>query len=221
MAPIFKKIKKVWKHPVAIIVMIVTVFIAYHQLNARAEAGALVGFHNSDRNSVTFNNGKYEVDSAVIQKDLNKKRLITDLETEKFSDRKTKAEIPDFIWTFLNSICSDKKFEIADPGEEWKIGITDFGHQIIKKVFDVNKQDSVLFLSGDGAILPNKQLAYCGIGKSTALLSYYSGGLYAGENVIVLKFKDNTITDFWYGGATITNKSEIIKSLKLPKKGGC
>lgn len=220
MAPIFKKIKTVWKHPVAIIAISMAIFIAYNQLNAHQEAEALKGIYDSDKSSVSFYDGKYHVDSAVIQRNLNKKKLIVNLETQILRQKKTIQEIPSFIWAFLDSLCGDKKFDIVNPGEDVNAGITNFGHVVFKKVYDVNKKDSVPVITHDGAVLPNKQLVYFGMSENTALISYYGGA----ANIIIMKLKNEKIIDFWYGYTygKITTKKEILTNLKTVRKvEGC
>jgi hypothetical protein len=221
MAPIFKKFKTLGTHPVAIIAISIVVFITYNQLNAHQEAAALHGVYENDRSSITFADGKYSVDSIAIRNNQNKKRLIANLEIQILTQKKTVQEVPDFIWAFLDSICSDKKFDIANPGEDVNAGITNFGHVVFKKVYDVNKKDSVPLISADGVALPNKQLVYFGMSESTVLFSYYGGV----ANVIIMKLKNEKIIDFWYGyvyNGNITTKTEIIKSLNAkPSNNGC
>lgn len=224
MAPIFKKIEFVWRYPVAIIAIGIAIFITYNTLSAHVEASALKGMYEIDRSSVSFYDGKYHVDSVVIRKELNKKRLIVNLETQTLKQRMKIGEIPDFIWRFLDSISYDKKFDIVNPGEEWKSGITNFGRVVFTKRYDANLKDSVSVLSGDGAVLPNKQLVYFGMSETIALLTYYKGGFGPLPNIIIIKHQDKKIVDFWYGSVfegNITSKNEIIKSLKSKRKNGC
>jgi hypothetical protein len=224
MAPIFRKFKTVWRHPVAIIALIIIAFITYNQLNARQEAAALKGMYNSDKSSVSFYDGKYHIDSVVIRNGLNKARMIASVEKQILDQKKTIQEVPDFIWRFLDSISYDKEFDIVNPGEDWKADITNYGHVVFKKVYDVNKKDSVPMISYDSVVLPNKQLVYFGMSENTVLFSYYSGGMGAVTNVIMMKIKNEKITDFWYGSVyegNITTKGDIIKSLKTVRKGGC
>ncbi len=122
-----------------------------------------------------------------------------------------------------------------NPGEDWKCGIADFGHTLITKHCDPVTNDTTITISGDGAILPNKQMVYCGIGKNIALFTYYSSAFFGPlENVVMLKFQGEKITDFWYRGYNynvsrtresdllkITTKAEIIKTMKTKQTGGC
>jgi hypothetical protein len=225
MTAILKKTTTILKHPVAIIIMGIAFFITYDKLSARGGSIASGDGYVTDRSSVTFVGEKYKVDSLVIRKDLNKMRLIAEVEKQVLEQKKTIQQVPSFIWRFLDSISSDRKFEIVNPGEDWKEGITDYGHVIFKKVYNPDTQDSVPMLSGDGAILPNKLLVYFGMSNTIVLMSYMHGGLGPHPNIMIMKHQNNKVTDFWYGSSwndgIITSKSEIIKTLKSKRQNGC
>lgn len=213
------------KHPVLIMGIGIATFIAYSQLNAHIESGALINIMVKER-SVAIVDGRYTVDTSFIRNNLNKVQLIADLEKQKLEQKKTVQEVPDFIWRFLDSISSDKKFDIVSPGEEYKEGITNYGHVVFKTIYDPVKKDSVQFVCGDGAVLPNKQLVYFGVSSNIALMSYEHGGTGPHSNILIFKFKSNKITDFWYGGIwygdSMKNKYDILKSLKTERKNdGC
>lgn len=199
-----------------VIIVFVVSFFAFSKPNTRTDENA-----KKERSSISFINGKYKIDTAVIQNNFNKKSLITWVETQKLTEKKNQEEIPRFIKEFLDSKSENGKFEMANPGEEWKCGITDFGHQVIKKVYDPNKKDSVLQVSWDGKRLPDKQFVYFAIGQNIALFSYY---FRTGQRAAIIKFKNEKITDFWYDAnlSFVKTKSEIIKELKTTRKNnGC
>ena len=158
--------------------------------------------------SVSFVNGKYEIDSVIIVENLNKKALLADLSSQKLNDKSSIAQIPDFIKSFLESVSYDKKFEMANPGEEYQVG-----------------------WKTDERILPNKQLVYFGEGKNIALLSYNSGGLQKAQRVVILKFEGKKVTDYWFNNdfwsdnnsVALTTKEQLIKYLKVTKtkNGNC
>jgi hypothetical protein len=83
-------------------------------------------------------------------------------------------------------------FSIANPGENWQVGC-------------VVEQP-----------LPLRQLIYLGIGNDIALMTYYTGGFGKLEHVLIFKFSNDKILDFWCGNITtdIINKKEIVKYLK-------
>jgi hypothetical protein len=205
--------------------VIALIIFACSKSNTEADVAGSTTQAEADRSSVAFANGIYKVDSAVITKNLNKKRLIANIETKALAEKKIMQEIPTFIKNFLSGVSPNKKFEVVNPGEDWKSGITNYGHVVFKKVFDTSLKDSVLVLSGDGAILPDKQLIYFGIGDGVALMSYFRGGFGALQNVIMIQFKNDTITDFWFGSVfegSIKTKKDILKNVKLaPRNNGC
>jgi len=225
MKNIFQKIKPVLSHPAFFLALATVVFLSFDKLSARSDSSA-ADINRAERSSVTFVSGDYKVDTIVIRNDFNKKRLIAEVEKQEFIQKNNIQEIPSFIWEFLDSISYDRKFDIVNPGEEYKTGITNYGHVIVKIVYDPNLQDSVFYLSGDGAILPNKQLVYFGLGKNIALMSYVHGGTGPFPNILIFKFHNKMVTDFWYRSRSLrdnlTNKKDILKNLKSKRKNnGC
>lgn len=176
------------------------------------------------KSSVRFVNGKYRIDTALIRDNVNKKTLIAVLDSDSLVDKNTVAQIPDFIKSFIDSCRKTSLFEMANPGEEWRNGIVNFGHQVITKIYDDTKKDSVLQVSYDGKPLPDKQLVYFGTGRQTALLSFNCGGFGTIRYTLIFKFKDEKITDYWYSNNfdDALTQEDIIKNLKSPKKNnGC
>src|SRR5437868_14629384 len=108
-------IKTIFKNPVLIMGMVIVIFIGYSQLNAHVEELAVADKNAKKTSSINFVNGKYRVDTSFIRNDLNKTKLIAELEKQTLTQKHTIQEVPDFIWRFLDSISSDKKFEIVGP----------------------------------------------------------------------------------------------------------
>jgi hypothetical protein len=224
MENIFQNIISFAKKPVVIITSVAIIGITYNKLNANPESAA-ANEKVLYKSSVSLVNGKYNVDTMVIRADINKAKLIAVAEKQILEEKNTIREVPGFIWRFLDSISCDKKIDIVNPGEDYKEGIMDYGHVIFKRVFDPNKKDSVSVISGDGAILPNKQLVYFGMSNNIVLMSYIHGGLGPNPNIIIMKHENRKITDFWYGSAwndgSIVSRDEIMKTLKSKRKNGC
>ena len=177
--------------------------------------------------SVSTMNGIYKIDTNMAVSNGMKEKLMAKLETENLIDKKTVAEIPDFIKAFLDGISSNQTFDIANPDEEWQEGGWVNG-------FDKEKQAIVHATSSVAKPFPNKQLIYCGIGKNMALISYYMGGIKKTQNNIIIKFDGEKIVDLWFdyynsqfgyslGGNTnyVTTKADIIKYIKDINSGGC
>jgi hypothetical protein len=212
-------------NPLLIIGFGLVFFIAYSELKAHTEEVKISVEKSKRTESVSFVNGRYRVDTSFIRNDLNKAKLISELEKQKLEEKRTVQEVPSFIWRFLDSISYDKKFEIVNPGEDWKEGITDYGHIVFKKRYDPDLKDSVPFISGDGAVLPNKRLIYFGMSDNIALMSFLHGGFGPHTNIIIFKHKNGKITDLWFGGMldgdNLQSKPAIIRSLKVKRQNGC
>ena len=220
------------------IIVIVMSFFAFKTPKYPSKENLL---NTQEKSSISFSGGKYRIDSSVIHNDQNKRMLLSSVQTQSLIVKKTLEEIPGFIMDFLNSNAYGKKFEMVNPGEEWKCGIADFGHTIVTKYCDPVTKDTIIAISGDGAILPNKQFCYFGIGKDVALFTYYTSAFdNPVQNVVMIKFQNEKILDFWYRGYNyrygnpkgdyrngnpdtlkITTKTEIIKTLNSKAVGGC
>lgn len=136
---------------------------------------------------ITIVDGKYKIDTATILANKNLSPLIDDLNKSDLNEKKTVQEIPGFIKTFLNKLTGN--FSIANPGENWN-------------ATDVTDER-----------LPFRQFVYFGVGKDIALFSYYSGGIGESEHILIIKFKENNIVDFWCGNILekeVSNKEGIL-----------
>ncbi|MES2566205.1 MAG: hypothetical protein V4565_05030 [Bacteroidota bacterium] len=175
-------------------------------------------------NSVSVSRGNCEIRDTKSKDDHNKQSLLLELYGETILRKKNKDEIPAFIITFFDSL-SAGKFELANPGERWRIGdIMDFA---VRKVYDPNKKVVVDMISSERKDLPSHQLLYFGIGKNMALLSYYSGGIRIVQHIAMIKFRNNKIVDFWKGSyldISVTTENEIKKCIgkkRTRNKGNC
>lgn len=167
--------------------------------------------------NVSFVDSKYIIDTSAILNNSNLLSLIADLEKSDLDEKKTVAEIPSFIKTFLDSLTDN--FSIANPGEVWKVGCTspmEIDNSTQKKSIDPKTGDTIITVSIKTKDVPTRQLVYFGLGKDIALMTYYTGGIGKSEHIIIIKFDDNKIVDFWCGNILIdlTNKAEILKYLK-------
>jgi hypothetical protein len=200
--------------------LFVVCFITYTEFFAQNDEQELRPPGKAGRmSSVSMVNGHYKVDTAIIWSERNWLTLLEDLGTENLADKKTKAEIPEFIRAFLDSISPGKKFDIANPGEKWWAG--DIKDMVFTSIYDQAKQDSLCVLSCNKNGLPGKQLVYCGVGKNMALLSWYVAGARLSQCTALIKFKDKTVIDFWFKNSPSLSatKYEILKSIE--RKEGC
>src|SRR5258705_812986 len=167
-------------------------------------------FHKDDISSISVVDGKYQVDNNIILSRQNLRPLISHLEESTLKDYKIAQAIPNFITSFLENITGDN-FKMANPHEEWQAGCVapmEIEH------FDKRDSSSTIIFKEKG--IPSKQLSYFGLGKDIALLSYYEGGYSVTESILILKFTENKITDFWFGGGLVglTSKEELINEIK-------
>jgi hypothetical protein len=180
-----------------------------------------------DITSISIIDNGYKIDTNIAVSNWCKEKLISIVETEKLTDKKTVAEIPGFIKSFLDGTTVNNEFYISDPGEEWQEGGWLIG-------LDSEKKAILHATSSVAKPFPNRQLIYCGIGKNIALISYYIGGIETKQNNIIIKFQNEKVVDVWFdhyysqfgyslGGTTdfITTKIDIIKYIKNMNSGGC
>lgn len=186
--------------------LFITTFLACNKLTHQVNTSSV------DQSSVTnyksnlsLTNGKYEIDTGAILNNNNLQQLIADIEKTEFVEKKTVAEIPIFIYSLLDSLTGD--FSIANSGEDWQVGCTSM----------------ILVDDGKGKITiekpPKRQLIYFGLGQDLALMTYYTGGYGKSEHILIFKFENNNILDFWCGNVLedVKSKSEILNYLKENK----
>jgi len=148
--------------------------------------------------------GKYQIDTSAILNNNNLQQLIEDLEKAELAEKKTVAEIPSFLKSFLDSLTDG--FSIANLGEDWQVGCT--------SLTIVDEKGNVI-----SEATPKRQLIYFGLGQDLALMTYYTGGFGKSEHILIIKFDNTKIVDFWCGNilTDVTNKAQIIKYLTANK----
>ena len=146
-------------------------------------------------------NGKYCLDTNVIASNSNLQNLINDLEKTKLDEIKNIAEIPDFIISFLNNLTGN--FSIANPGEDWQASCC--------TIAKVDKNGNVISTKK-----PERQLLYFGLGQTMALMAYYTGGVGISEHILIIKFSEKNILDFWCCIllSDLKTKSQILNYIK-------
>jgi hypothetical protein len=134
---------------------------------------------------------KCSIDTASILYNQNLPSLIKELENTKLTIYKTTKGIPPVILNFLK--CShDGEFSIANPGENWQ-------------VTDVVTEK-----------LPERQLVFIGVADSIALMAHFSGGMGKSEHILIFKFNDKEVTNFWCGMVltSLSDKQQIVQFLR-------
>jgi hypothetical protein len=176
--------------------------------------------------SVYQKDGVYRIDSNVILNDKNKLKLYTELKHEKLKQSFVVIDIPEFILSFLKNKSYEGHFHVADKCGEWM----DKGTQplVMKSVtkYDQVKKDSITTLELVSKDLPEKELNFFGIGENIALLALRNGGKKHSEEVMIIKFKDEKIIDFWFNGKKTPSLSigEVIEFVEKNKErvnGSC
>lgn len=173
----------------------------------------------SYKSNISMVDGKFVIDTMAILNNNNLQSFITELENSDLSESKTVDEIAPFIKSFLDSLTNN--FSIANPGEEWQIGCTITPEKTQKKIYDKKTGDTLIEIAFDKLVLlPSRQLIYFGVSEDIALMTYYTGGIGKSEHILIIKFNDNKIVDFWCGNimADATNKVEIIKFINNSKE---
>jgi hypothetical protein len=137
------------------------------------------------------NYSKCTIDTSEILKNENLDSLINKLENTELTTYKTVKKIPVFLMDFLKCTTGGK-FQIANPDEKWQV--TD-NH------------------SGE---LPPRKLVFFELDSDIALLAYYTGGIGKSEHILIFKFENEVVFDFWCGNILnlFSNKTTIIRYLK-------
>ncbi|HCS20856.1 MAG TPA: hypothetical protein DIW47_09915 [Bacteroidetes bacterium] len=130
--------------------------------------------------------------------DLNE--LIVQLEKVKLIEKKTVSEIPNLFLSFLQN--RETNFSMADPGEEWYSGCAGF--------------TPINFNENTTEYQPTSQLVYFGMYEDIALMAYYTGTIGQHESIVIFKYSDTEITDYWEGKflRNATNEETILALLK-------
>lgn len=154
--------------------------------------------------NIALVNGKYVIDTNAVLNNNNLISLIESIEKTDLEEKRTVAEIPVFIMSFLNTLTDS--FSIADPGKDWQACCV-----------SIAMADKEAVLIGD--VKPKRQLIYFGMSSEVALMAYYSGGIGVTGHILIFRFKDNDILDFWCGTslADLTTAADIVNYLEANK----
>ncbi len=179
------------------IILLFVLFISCHsqQKSDMAEHKAIVNYPVS---IIKISDSIIKIDEKVIYYNKNLQPFINDLQRSSFSVSYKIDGIPDFIISFLNQLSGDH-FTIANPGKDWNC-------------CDDNWNDS----------LPNRELICQGIDKNLFFISYLTGGIGEAEHIILIRYDNNKVIDFWTNtmlSENLKNKNEIVRYLlKLGNK---
>jgi hypothetical protein len=159
----------------------------------------------------------------AVFEDVTKKHLVSELSSATLTEYDSVNDIPEFMIEFLKQSSPDGEFILADKGAQWQSGVM--------PVLEIVNSESKASSRGGNQLwivnkkLPLKQLVFFGMGKGIALLAYNQAGTVVSENIVILKFVNEIITDQWMDTYTdyASTKNEILDFLKKPKRknDGC
>jgi hypothetical protein len=155
----------------------------------------LVGHPVHPLSSIIKNNSLIKIDTAIILSNKNLQPFINDIRESSMTVSYRIEVIPPFIKAFLGQL-SDDHFTIANPGKNWNC-------------CDGSWNDS----------LPNRELICVGNDKSLFLISYETGGVGTSGHLILIRYQDKKVTDFWTGTMpeNLNDKKAIINYLTKNK----
>jgi len=144
--------------------------------------------------SIKESNGDVKIDGSVISDNKNLLAFVNDIRESTMVLSNNLEGIPPFIKSFLER-AGGGRFSIANPGKAWNC-------------CDGNWDDS----------LPNRELICYGMDKTLFLISYKTGGIGETGHVILMRYLNNKVTDFWTGTSLLdlNSKKAILKYLTLP-----
>jgi hypothetical protein len=134
----------------------------------------------------------FKLDTMALLTNKNLAYLTIEVENADLKESKNISDIPVFIREALNNWAHDS-FSIANPGEKWQVS------DVVEYPY-----------------LPWRQLVYLGVGSNVMLMTYYHGGIGVSKKILIFKYENGKIIDFWsgYTGKDFTTKQKIIKTLK-------
>ncbi|HEY8782692.1 MAG TPA: hypothetical protein VIM16_13800 [Mucilaginibacter sp.] len=160
--------------------------------NVQQHSVVNLGMHPVHRlSSIKQKNGIIKIDTGVILNNKNLQSFINDVRESPMILSYKLDGIPQFIKSFLEHLSGDY-FTMANPGKVWNC-------------CDGGWNDS----------LPNRELICLGKDKSLFLMSYKTGGIGEAGHLVLIRYQDNKVTDFWTGTMLefLSNKNAIVDYL--------
>lgn len=171
---------------------------------------------NINKSNISLIKGKYVLDTLKILDNNNLDKLIAELEQTELIEKQKVNEIPTFIIKLLKSLNED--FSIVGVGEDYSSGCTSGRYHTQIKKYDKKTGDTIIQNKFGGPI-PRRQLTYLGLSDNIALMTYYRGGFTRTHHVMIFKYKNTKIIDFWCGNLSrdLLTKNETLNYLKENK----
>ncbi len=174
-----------------IYLLIFTAFCSCNQRHSKKISSRPVILPTHKISSIKNIDSVIKIDEKVIYFNKNLGEFISDLQQSSLSISYQLDTIPHFIKSFLEAFSSDH-FTIANPGKNWNCCCD----------WDESR--------------PNRQLICHGKSRGLFFISYLTGGIGVSQHLILKRYYNKTITDFWTGttlNGNLQNKEGIIKYL--------
>jgi len=135
----------------------------------------------------------FKIDTFKILENKNLPELLNEFETDSFKITNNKKDIPKFLRIELG--CLANGFSIANPNQPYQ------STDVIERK------------------LADRQLVFFAKSDRMIVLTYLRGGRGVSRHLLMIKFKDDKITDFWTGICLngMESKEGIIRYLKSTK----
>ena len=149
---------------------------------------------NNTISSIKYNGDSISINQMIIVKNKNLQAFITDLKKVKLASSSSLNYIPWFVKSFLESF-GNTHFTMAKPDQDWNCCCVQ------------NDQ------------LPNRQMICQGKGQNLYFISYLTGGFGEIVHLVLIRYHNETITDFWTGtiNRRLNNQNAIIEYLQNNK----
>ncbi|HEY2581943.1 MAG TPA: hypothetical protein VGI43_09055 [Mucilaginibacter sp.] len=159
-----------------------------------AQQGSVINKHKEivhyPASIIKTSDSTVKIDERVILYNKNLQPFINSLKLSSLTESYKLDRIPDFIKSFLKQLSNDQ-FTIANPGKAWNCCC--------------DRNDSI----------PNRALICHGSDKNLFFMTYLTGGVGESEHLILIRYKDDTIVDFWAGTLSghLSSKNAIVQYL--------
>jgi len=164
-------------------------------VNAQSAQKQKIVYAPHNISSIKQTGDSLEVNQMVILENKNLNAFIADLKKSQIILGRRVKGIPPMVKDFLSSFSKDK-FSIADPGKNWNCC--------------------------DGSwdeTLPNRQLINVGADGKLFIIAYQTGGIGVTTHIILVRYNDDKILDFWVGigKKDLKTTADILKYLVTNK----
>ncbi len=136
----------------------------------------------------------YKLDSVSVYFDFHLDNFLLCIAKELFQTHTNKLAIPAFIGEELDFLTGG--FSLGNPDEEFQCCCT------------------------SSRKLPARLLQFLAISKNVLVMTYLTGGIAEEDHILLIKFKDRSIVDVWYGLAdeSLHSLPQIVKYISKRRR---